>query len=1630
MTVLLPAPPIAQPISVTTDYNVATSFTPVVEGGTKVQFVDACLVDGSDCVSTLVVAGKGTFVVDASGKVTFTPVDTFAGEKLCETYRVADLWGQATFAEVCVTVSLPVGPVVSSVSKPVNYNEALPDVDVTPNVSGTKVQYDLSCLVTAFSCQDFASVAGKGTFTVDDDGVVTFTPLATFAGGSVTVTYRAYDLWGQYGENTLTVTVALPAAPVVGPDTETVDYNTVAELDPSVVGQQIQSDLACIVTASGCFRTVTIDGKGTFRVLADGSVVFTPLDTFAGGSVSVTYRAFDLWGQTDEDTLTVNVSYPADLTVGDDSETVDYGQVAFLNPVVTGEKVEPLRACLVSGSDCVRTLVVANKGTYRVLADGNVTFTPLDTFAGKSDSVTYIAYDIWNRSDASTLTVTVLLPVAPTAVGDSISVAYNQVGTLYPTVTGTKIQTGLACLVDGDECESTFVVDDKGTFVVAANGRVVFTPLDTFVGGPVSATYRAVDFWGQEVETTVSVTVLAPAKPIVSASLATVDYNQGVTLTPFVTGTKIQTALACLVDGSTCVKTLTVPGEGTFEVLSDGRVEFTPDEDFAGDVVWVTYRAEDLWGQTGENTVAVTVSLPAAPIVAPARETIDYNTSALLEPVVTGTYVQPIDACLMDGSDCVKELEVTGKGTFTVLDNGKVTFVPFSTFAGGIAWATYRATDRWGQHGFNTVSVDVALVAAPNVDNLLDTTDYDTPIDITPIVDSVRINDARDCLVSLAGCLKTQVVPGKGTFEVDENGRVTFTPSDTFVGTVCTTYRVYDMWGQYGQSRICVTVLPPAGPEVDEVVRTIEYNTPTEMTPNVSGFKPVPNKSCFVSGLRCVKTFTIRGAGTFTVADTGVVTFSPLSTFADGTVVVTYRAYDMWGQFGENTVTVTVALPDAPTVDPETQTIAWDEVATFIPVVDGANIQNNLACIVSGDSCVRSLTVPNVGTYLVLADGSVEFTPVLAFIGGTHTVTYRAVDQWGQTGKNDLTVKVSEVPDPTVEPVIETIDYNTVADILPVVDGTNIVDSQACLVSGSDCVKTLVVTGKGTFLVLDDGSVTFTPLDTFAGSSVTVTYRAKDFLGQTGENTIVVDVLKPEAPSVDDDSATVAYNTAATLSPTATGTKVQTSTACLVSGSDCVKTLVVPGEGTFVVQNNGTVVFTPLNTFAGNASEVTYCISDLFAQQVCATLFVEVSEPADLVVTPRTVNTAYQTQTAFNPVVTGEGINYATACLVDPADSDCKTTVSITGVGTWTVNTSNGRVTFTPANGYAGSAVIEYRVSNFLGRESTGDMTVVVSGSATLTGAAFLDLNKNGLQDANEPGLSGILVTAGSTAPAGFGAAATSSYSVRTDAQGRYSFDVVPGTYQVKAFLSSNVLYTSSAKDPDTKIVETTSSWVAVTAAAGDSTTVTNFAAAGNGAIAGTAVYTSGISVPRATVSCVWSGFDGVLGTSDDVLITTKADAKGSFALTGIPGGKFECGGKDPKTGVSATKTGVKVKGTSNPNTKPVKTPVVLPIKVGGKFTFIVSNFVPGSAKVTSQIKERITYFVKKYKQATKVSVEGFTQGPTVLKVDYKLSLDRARNALAIIKSVNDKLKVIHIKNTQLNEVGSNIRRVRVTLYW
>jgi len=603
-----------------------------------------------------------------------------------------------------------------------------------------------------------------------------------------------------------------------------------------------------------------------------------------------------------------------------------------------------------------------------------------------------------------------------------------------------------------------------------------------------------------------------------------------------------------------------------------------------------------------------------------------------------------------------------------------------------------------------------------------------------------------------------------------------------------------------------------------------------------------------------------------------------------------------------------------------------------------------------------------------------------------------------------------------------------------------------CLVDPADGIcKTTVITPQGKWTVdPTTGKTTFDPVYGFTGNVDPIEYCVTDFFGQQGCGTLNVKVGEPTPPSLAGPAKKVIpYNTSTTLQTVPTKGSGAIVGYCIIDPlttkcSTDTNGDLITNEGTWSIDVNGLVTFVAAVGFAGTATPITVQLIDDLGFTAETTVEVEVLEPPAPVVDPATVYTPFNTPITFQPVITGLAIDLATACVVDPADNICKTTVVVVGQGTWTVNTSTGEVTFTPEAGFTGNAEIEYHVSNIFNKTAKAKMTVVVapSGYTVLNGVVWLDINHDGLQNNGEPGLPGVLVSASNLTPAsvraaGLNAAAVTPQTTRTDKNGLYTFEVAPGQYEVKALLTSSYMYEAYAKDPNTKSIVTDPNWTATVSAASNKTNIANFAAAGNGSMSGTVKIDSGAVVPKAQVQCTWAGFDGVLGTDDDVLITATADSKGNFALTGIPGGTFKCGGTDPKTGKKSSNETTKVAGTKSPSQKPKVTKVLLPIKIGGKVVYTVKNFIPGSPVLTKQIKATIDKMTKKYKQATSIAIDGFTMGPTVLKVDYNLSLNRAKNAYNRIKFINNLITLIRIRNIQEgHRVGDNIRRVRITMYW
>ncbi len=164
-------------------------------------------------LTSLTVANQGTYAV-STGKITFTPVVGFTGAATPVTYQVADSYSN-TPQTVTALLSVTAVPAPTTAADTTSGNTLAPiTVDVTANDSpatGTtldKASVKLCAVGTSTGCnQTSVYVTGKGTYAVDNTGVITFTPDAGYVGAVAPLTYSINDAVGNTSTNTVGVTV-------------------------------------------------------------------------------------------------------------------------------------------------------------------------------------------------------------------------------------------------------------------------------------------------------------------------------------------------------------------------------------------------------------------------------------------------------------------------------------------------------------------------------------------------------------------------------------------------------------------------------------------------------------------------------------------------------------------------------------------------------------------------------------------------------------------------------------------------------------------------------------------------------------------------------------------------------------------------------------------------------------------------------------------------------------------------------------------------------------------------------------------------------------------------------------------------------------------------------------------------------------------------------------------------------------------------------------------------------------------------------------------------------------------------------------------------------------------------------
>ena len=172
---------------------------------------------------------------------------------------------------------------------------------------------------------------------------------------------------------------------------------------------------------------------------------------------------------------------------------------------------------------------------------------------------------------------------------------------------------------------------------------------------------------------------------------------------------------------------------------------------------------------------------------------------------------------------------------------------------------------------------------------------------------------------------------------------------------------------------------------------------------------------------------------------------------------------------------------------------------------------------------------------------------------------------------------------------------NDVTGSSPVVPGTVLLIEPGT----GNKVNTVTIEGEGTYTVGADGAVAFTPDAEYVGNS-TISYTVKDENGLESNEAVIsvtVEGVAAEiAPTAVDDAQTAPYGQPVTMdvlrNDVAGSSPIVPTSVTLIDGSgNRTNTVMVPGEGRYEVNAQGTVTFIPENGFAG-ISTVQYEITD------------------------------------------------------------------------------------------------------------------------------------------------------------------------------------------------------------------------------------------------------------------------------------------------------------------------------------------------------------------------------------------------------------------------------------------------------
>ncbi|HCE1955296.1 TPA: tandem-95 repeat protein, partial [Vibrio parahaemolyticus] len=568
---------------------------------------------------------------------------------------------------------------------------------------------------------------------------------------------------------------------------------------------------------------------------------------------------------------------------------------------------------------------------------------------------------------------------------------------------------------------------------------------------------------------------------------------------------------------------------------------------------------------------------------------------------------------------------------------------------------TFTAKDPSGE----SVSQTVDFTVAPVVDIEADSSNV---VEDTPTIINVLGNDTfegKDKVVSL----DAENGPKNGTVIVNNDGTVTYTPDDNYVGEDTFTY-IVTSGGVSESTTVEVNVTPVNDAPVakDDIATTQED---TAVTIDV-----LPNDSDMDGDKLSIGSASVpKEQGTVEVVN-GKLVFTPAENF-NGDAEITYTVTD--GQLtDEAKVTVTVnPVNDAPTIKVDAVESITEDAVNTDTVVATLTVRDT-------DTPEDQLTVSlenNSNGYFVLVGNEVKLTQ--AGVDAVNndelnlkdlTISASVSDGVNPTASDSDSLIVNRVNDaPTVE--------NAIADQELSEDfATYTIDLNDAF-KDSDSALNFSVSGNSNVLVsIENGIATISPTADWNGSE-TLTFTSTDSSGESISQTVNFTVA-PVADIVA-DKATVVEDTPTIIKVLGNDT---------FEGDDQVVLLDTnngPANGTVSVNPDGSVTYTPNDNYHG-ADSFTYIVTSGGVSE---------STTVNVDVTPENDAPVAKDDTT----ITDEDTPVTIDVLPNDTDADGdKLSIGSASVPKeqGTVEVVNGKLVFTPAENFNGDAEITYTVTD------------------------------------------------------------------------------------------------------------------------------------------------------------------------------------------------------------------------------------------------------------------------------------------------------------------------------------------------